>query len=187
MDAANLLNFQNLMLWLLLGLVIAVQGELVGNRWAAPRQWRLGRVSLVWEFWPERQRWQLGYITLFGSSLVMVLWFGWDAATWAGLALLAGLSRLAQVDRLAVGNLWERKESHRWTLQYFAAFAATLPLIRQGRLDLTTAAALFVALGVCGAVKAGREAWRESRAARQLRRHKASDYTGGDYGPTGGF
>jgi hypothetical protein len=155
MDASLFFNVPNFIYWLALALAVLAESRLVGERWT------------------ESRRWRLGYATLFGSSLVMVAWFGWQWATWAGLLAATGLSRLVKFDRLLVGDLWARKEAHRWTAQYFAAFVLCIPMVALGQWDMLTWGALFFALGLCGATKVGWEAIRDARRARQLRATRA--------------
>jgi hypothetical protein len=155
MDASLFFNVPNFIYWLALALVVLAESRLVGERWS------------------ESRRWRLGYVTLFGSSLVMVAWFGWHWATWAGLLAACGMSRLLKVERPLVGDLWTRKEAHRWTAQYFIAFVLCIPFVVWGQWDMSTWGALFFALGVCGATKLAWEAIRDARRARQLRATRA--------------
>ncbi len=154
MEPTLFFNLPNCLYWVILAMVIAGQGVMIGD------------------VWPEEWRWELGFDTLFVSSMVMVIWFGWDAETWAGLGLLAWGAHLIEIDRLLVGNLWSRRESHRWTLQYFASFLTAIPLIVVGWGDIVTWGLIFTSLGICGAVKVGREAYQDSRRAQHLRRQQ---------------
>lgn len=132
--------------------------------------------------WPEPARWRLGYVTLFGSALLMVIFSGWHGPTWALLTLFSLITHILPVDRLLFDNLWERREAHRWTVQYFSAVIFSIPYLQwDGHID--TWAALFFGLGICGAVKVGAHAYRDSHRAAALRRTRyteEADY-GGDY------
>jgi len=160
MEPNLIFSLPNCLYWIILAGVIAGQGATVG------------------ESWPEESRWRLGVITLFGSGLVMVAAFGWHAYTWAGLTVLSFSAGVARVDQLLLGNLWERRESHRWTLRYFLAFTTAIPLLFVG-FEVVTWLLLGISVGVCGAVKVGREAYMNSRRARLLRRIGPEDTRNG--------
>lgn len=152
-------NIPNVVYWLTLALTIWIQGLTVGRR------------PLVgFETWGEGWRWLFGFNTLFWTGLIMVWEFGWDGPTWAALAVLTLASRVVEKDYTPLAELWRRRESARWTLQYFGAFLAGLGLAAAGRLELVTWLLMFASLGICGAVKVGCEAYRESVKAEALRR-----------------
>jgi hypothetical protein len=147
----NPFNFINIVYWTLLAVVILTETYLVNERW------------------PEAKRWKLGYVTLFGSTLGLVVWHGWDYRAWAGLAVAVAISRLIKIDQLLLGDLWQRRESHRWTVQYFLAFLSVVPLTICCGFDVVTWAQMFFSLGICGASKVGFEAWRDSKRSQEIR------------------
>lgn len=160
MESDLIFNGPNVGYWLALALLILLQSLTVGRRGV----WR-GRAA-----WPEERRWRLGFVTLLGSSLVMVWWFGWGGLTWAFVAIGVMISRALRADYALVGGLWDRREGHRWTLQYVAGYVLGLVWVLLAGLDLVTWLLMFASLGVCGAIKVGAEAYRESVEARRLRR-----------------
>jgi len=155
MDPTLFFNLPNAVVWLALGLLIWLETKYT------PADW------------DENTRWWEGWLSLFGAGLLMTAGGWWDDLTVAVLALASVAARLTQVEHLFVGNLWQRRENHRWTLQYFVAFMAVLPAVIWARLDVLTWGALFVALGVCGAVKVGAHAVADARLAAELRRLRA--------------
>lgn len=167
MDPYLFFNPQNFIYWTLLGLIIWLEAMLVSGKWAISKWAFLRRVSGRER--TESQRWWLGLITLFGTSLVMVLFLDWDVYTWLVLLALSVTAWVVRIDRLIFDDLWLRRENHRWTVRYFTAFVVGLVLVLWGWLDVLTWGALFFALGVCGAVKVGYLGFRESQAARKLR------------------
>jgi hypothetical protein len=164
-DPALLFNLTNLIYWLILIAVIVIETASVSH-------------------WPENARWLLGYLTLFGTSLLlMVNHAGWHYPTWLLLLLLAGLFRLLYVDYYALrligrftgldlAGVWAgpKREPHRWTAQYFAAFVAAIPCTLWAGADVVTWAAMFFSLGLCGGVKVGYHATFTSYHAARLRR-----------------
>lgn len=155
MEATQIFNVTNCIYWLILALVIAWQGATVGD------------------VWPEQRRWMYGMITLFGSTLGIVLWAGWDGRTWAGLVLLSSAAWILRLDTWLIDDLWRRRESYRWTLRYTLAFMVMIPLLRD-RAGEQTWLLMLISLGVCGAAKVAREGWQASRRARELRRQEVT-------------
>lgn len=151
MNPTIFFNLPNALAWLLLGALIWLETRYT------PKQW------------DENTRWWEGWLSLFGAGLLMAAGGWWDGLTWLALGLATVAARLSRVERLFVGNLWQRRENHRWTLQYFVAFMAVLPSVLWAGLDVLTWGALFVALGVCGAVKVGAHAVVDARRAARLR------------------
>jgi hypothetical protein len=155
MDPTLFFNLSNAVAWLALGLLIWLETQYTPGDWNEDTRW--------WE----------GWLTLFGVSLVMTSAGSWDSLTVAVLALASVAARLTRIERLLVGDLWRRRENHRWTLSYFTAFVVVLPAVIWARLDVLTWGAVFVGLGVCGAVKVGAHALEDSRRAAELRRFRA--------------
>lgn len=163
MEATLIFNVAHYIFWVLLALIIAIQGMTIGD------------------VWPERSRWIYGLVTLYGSTLGMVAWAGWHGPTWAGLVLLSCAVWLLRLDEWLTGGLWQRRENYRWTLRYFIAFAVAIPLLSLG-FDLLTWLLMFISLGVCGAIKVARWGWQASRRARELRLATPKDSSNGLYG-----
>jgi hypothetical protein len=110
------------------------------------------------------------------------LFAGWHAQTWALLTVFCLLTHLLPVDQLLFDDLWERREAHRWTVQYFSAVVFSIPYLQwDGNID--TWAAVFFGLGICGAVKVGAQAYRDSHRAAALRRTRHTEEApyGSDY------
>lgn len=139
----------NMFFWAALALIILGQGIALGARW------------------PEYHRWRLGWVTLFGSTGIMVLWAGWDGRTWAVLAVASVVGRYAV--QTAVGDFWRRRENPRWTAGYLAGYLGVLGFVTSGLLDARTWLLMMGSLGICGAVKVGWEASRDASIARRLR------------------
>ena len=87
----------NIIYWAILSLIILVETRLLTST-KPPYQ----------KSWPGPKRWWLGWLTLFGSSLVMVIFQGWHLWTWLGLAVATALVRQLKPHAL-LGNLWRRK------------------------------------------------------------------------------
>ncbi len=137
MDARIFFNPANFIYWTALGLIIWQEAKRTPASWS------------------EAQRFWLGWSTLFGGGLGMVVWGGFDFYTWLTLALASAAARLVGLDTLILSDLWARRENHRWTLVYFAAFVLGLLPVLWANMDVLTWGALFAGLGVCGAVKVG--------------------------------
>jgi len=144
-------NPENILFWALIGLIVYAEAKAYNERYGEDRR-----------FW-------IGYVTLFGTSLAMVVLFGYDFYVWVTLAVVAALARLVRIDRLMLGDLWDRRENHRWTLTWGLSFLVGLvPVLWTGE-GLLTWGAMFFALGVCGATKIAYEGIRDSQRAKQLR------------------
>lgn len=154
MNPNEVFDLPNIVFWIGLAVVILVQGYSVG------------------EVWPEARRWRFGYITLFGGTLVMVVVNGWDGRTWGALALATLLAR-DLLETHVIGRVWRRRESARWTAEYFAAYLLILGSIilggHDGYYDLVTWGKMFASLGIAGMVKVGWEAARDSYRAHRIR------------------
>ena len=68
---------------------------------------------------------------------------------WLILALAIAL------ETLTVGYVLRHREAARWTIGYATIFLLSLPLVVWGVWDAATYAAIFVAVGISGAVKVG--------------------------------
>lgn len=77
------------------------------------------------------------------------------------------------VQTLTIGRLWLRREAARWTLGYISVFIVGLLPLLAGEWHFGTYAALFVGVGISGAVKVGVQQYTEAHHAAQLRRHYA--------------
>jgi hypothetical protein len=84
---------------------------------------------------------------------------------WIVLALLITL------ETLTVGVVLARREAARWTIGYATVFVAGLPLVLLGQWDAATFAALFVGVGIAGAVKVGLKQISDAHRARLYRHH----------------
>lgn len=156
MNPNQIFNSPNIIYWLLLAVIILWQGYTIGNAWS---EWR---------------RWVVGCVTLFGTTGVMVFYAGWDGPTWAALALTSTFTR-SVLERYVLGEFWKRRESARWTAEYFSAYLWVLIYIILGSFDLVTWGLMFTSLGVAGAVKTGWEAARDSYQAGKIRERTASE------------
>ena len=158
-EPSMIFNLKNLFYWTVLCIVIYIE---IRTARANPKKW------------PESRRWWLGFDTLFGSGLLMVLWAQYHFWTIFAFAVLAYIFHIARIERALIGNLWDRsdKEPHRWTIQYFVAVLLVIPGIALGMLDLITWAAMFAALGLCGASKVGWTTYLNSLKARKIRKQQ---------------
>lgn len=161
MEATDIFNGWHCVFWMGLALIILCQGVAIGD------------------VWQEQWRFMYGFVTLYGSTLLMVWLAGWDGRTWALLVVLTYAAWLVQVERRLTGGLWTRRgrENHRWTLRYFAAYLVAVPFLSVGGFEVVTWLLMLISLGVCGGVKVGREAWQKSLEIRELSK-------GGDRGQT---
>jgi len=144
-------NAQNLLFWAVIGLVVYAEAKAYNQKYGEDRR-----------FW-------IGYVTLFGLSLLMVLVANYDFYVWLTAAVLVAVARLVRSDRLILGDLWDRRENHRWTLIWGLCFLFTLVPVLWTGMGLLTWGAMFCALGVCGATKVAYEGIRDSRVAKRLR------------------
>jgi hypothetical protein len=153
-DPTLIFNLPNLAYWGLFSLLIFIE------------------TSQIATGWPERARWSLGYLSLFGSSLLMVTLAGWNFYTWLLLLIAVLLVRLSRPEQLL--SIWNHpsRESYRWTAQYFTAFIICIPIIIYLHLDLITWICIFFALGLAGAIKVGYAAAVNSHLAAELRQAK---------------
>lgn len=81
------------------------------------------------------------------------------------------VSLVVTLETLTIGLIWRRREAARWTLGYATVFMLGLPLVVAGWWDAATFAALFVAVGLSGAVKVGLDQFIQARRAADYRRH----------------
>lgn len=162
MDPDQFFDPISITFWTALALVILLQGVTIGSG-----------------IWPEERRWRLGRVTLFGGTLTMVVWNGWDGYTWGWLVVFSLWGRWF-VQRSPLGDLWQRREGPRWTAAYFIGFALPLLMLLDTptRLDLITWAQMFTSLGIAGAIKTGWEAARDAWQARKLREAKPEALNG---------
>lgn len=158
MDVALLFNCKNLLFWVILIQVILVENILIG------RSPLFGRSP-----WSEQRRFWVGLATLFGGALLMVFLNDWSLMTWAVLFVLVAAAWAFRLDLRLTGNLWLRREGHRWTLVYFLSFLVAVPLISLVGLNLVTWGAAFFSLGLCGATKLAWEGFRDSTQSAELR------------------
>lgn len=163
MSTTLIFNLPNLAYWLTLALIITIQGWRIGKRGKAP--------------WPEARRWWTGWFTLFGSAVPMVAFYGWDTETVVVLAVITAVFHIIEIERIFIGDLWQRRENHRWTMQYFIGILSTLPFTTND-LDFLTLLLIFASLGVAGLTKVSVESWLESREANKLRRQKRETNNG---------
>ena len=84
---------------------------------------------------------------------------------WLLLALVIAL------ETITVGVVLKNREAARWTIGYATIFILALPLVILGQWDAVTYTAVFVAVGVSGAVKVGIQQFVDARRAASLRRH----------------
>ena len=117
--------------------------------------------------WQEGTRWLTGCVTLFGVGLLMGLLGYWHLATVLGLGTAVMVTRL-----LMPLNFWQNREAHRWTAQYMFGFFVGLMLVLFELYSASTWLALFVGLGLAGAIKTGAEGWRDSRQAQKMRKRR---------------
>ncbi len=80
------------------------------------------------------------------------------------------LSLIITLETLTIGLLWRRREAARWTLGYATVFGLGLPLVLLGHWDAPTYMALFIAVGLSGAIKTGADQYISARRAAQFRR-----------------
>jgi len=75
------------------------------------------------------------------------------------------------LETLTLGVIWKRREAARWVTGYVTVFVLGLPLVLLGEWDAATFTALFVAVGLSGAIKVGVQQYADARRADSLRRH----------------
>lgn len=162
----------NVTYWVILCLVVWLETKLLtSTKPPYPKKW-LGP-----------KRWWLGWLTLFGSSLFMVIFHGWHFQTWTGLAVATIAVRQIKPQTLIVG--WQRgcRESHRWTLNYFLAFLLCIPGVAFGPWETSTLIMMFFSLGLCGATKVAWESFYYSLKAEEMRR-RSGQIKEVQHGPT---
>ena len=87
---------------------------------------------------------------------------------WFILALTIAL------ETLTVGYVLKYREAARWTIGYATVFMLSLPLVLLGVWDADTYAAIFVAIGISGAVKVGIQQITDANRAESSRRRAAA-------------
>lgn len=149
MHLGNLFSVFNVVYWVALFVVIVLQGHYVGDTW------------------PEVTRWRFGFVTLFGSTGLMVLG-GWDQVVWANLVVSVALTRL--VLEVTLFSKWWRtadRETPRWVVEYFAGYLVALYLAVSSDVSLVTWGAMMTSLGIAGTGKVGREmVWQSFRSSK---------------------
>lgn len=78
------------------------------------------------------------------------------------------------LETVTIGVVLKRREAARWTIGYATIFVLSLPLVLAGLWDAATYAAIFVAIGISGAVKVGVQQLRDAHRAESLRQSAPS-------------
>lgn len=158
MKLDDFFSIPNVAFFVVLTIVIALQGHFIGDSWH------------------ERRRWWLGYITLFGGTGLMIILSDWDRFVVVALAISVAASR-ALFEATIFRGVWRTidRENGRWVTEYFAGYLIVLFFVIGSDIDLITWGLMMASLGIAGAVKTAREMIWQSARSSMLRRQGAAD------------